>query len=163
MWEANSKAEENTTITADSQPPPKSFETPIGGDFEPADTRDKQQDWPPPGQTPTRWEYRGMVWIGPYLKSKWHKRAAIALYFAALGAHLFEGYWVSATISRTMAGFSRLWLADVRWGSWLGAVLGTCTMVYLSFLSAGILFIGGVIFVIQSYAIVDLCLFTLIL
>lgn len=45
------------------------------------DKQQKENPTPsPPQRDDTRWDYKGSVWIEPYIKSKWHKWAAIARY-----------------------------------------------------------------------------------
>lgn len=159
-WKENSKAVKK--ITTGFEAPQASFHTYTLSAFKPTNTLDKQQKESParlsPGQKHSRWEYKGMVWIAPYLKSRWHKRAAITLYFVVLVAHLLKGYWVSAMFCRTIAKLFRIWLAHVRSGTWPAAIVELWTMVVWSLLIAGAMFVGIVMFVIQFGAIGDLCI-----
>jgi len=104
--------------------------------------------------------YTGKVWIAPYLKSEWHKWAAMVLYFAVLGAHLLESYWASVTFSRTMGKLFRLSLEHVRSGTWPIALVNIWTTVFWFLLGTGAMFVGVVMFVIQISAIADLYIFT---
>jgi hypothetical protein len=122
----------------------------------------KQQKGNPAPSSPqrdkTRWEYKSLVWIEPYIKSKWHKWAAIALYVAVLGGHLLQGYWTWETVSRTAVKMFRLTLADFRLAGWPALVLGACTTIFCSLMGALFMFVGWVMLVIQAGAIADLCL-----